>query len=124
MSIINKFIRNVSRPSAKQLVCAGIFTLALAGSIGLGVASRGLTSASVIRDTDSANSIDGANLNGGIGAADPTEFIKDVRANQPNDLQTIYADPQIGGLTPAKYDQFQREAVDGTLYRDGHITVQ
>jgi len=123
MSIINKFIRNGARLTTKQMVCAGVFTLALATSIGLGIASRGFTSASVIRDTDSANSIDGANINGGIGAADPTEFIKDVRANNPNDLQTIYADPQIGGLTPDKYDEFQKEAVEGTLYRDGHITV-
>jgi hypothetical protein len=123
MSIINKFIRNGIRPSTKQLVSAGIFTLALATSVGLGIASRGFTSASVIRDTDSANSIDGANINGGIGAADATEFIKDVRANNPNDLQKIYADPQIGGLTSDKYDEFQKEAVEGTLWRDGHITV-
>jgi hypothetical protein len=123
MSIITKFIRNIDRPSSKQLVLVGLFMLALAGSVSLGIASRGLGGAAVIRDTDSANSIDGANRNGGIGAADPTEFINDVRDNVPNDLQTIYADPRIGGLTPDKYDQFQREAVEGTLWRDGHITV-
>jgi hypothetical protein len=123
MSIINKLIRNMHRPNTKQLVCTGLFVLAFAGSVSMGIASRGFGGASVIRDTDSTNSIDGSGRNGGIGAADPAEFIKDVRDNDPNDLQTIYADARIGGLTPDKYDQFQREAVEGTLWRDGHITV-
>jgi hypothetical protein len=123
MSLVSTFLRNIARPSTKQLVCAGLFTLALAASVTLGVASRQLSGAAIIRDKDPVNSIDGSSNNGGIGAADPTEFIKDVRDNQPSDLQTIYADSRIGGLTPDKYDQFQREAVEGTLWRDGHITV-
>jgi hypothetical protein len=124
MSLTMKVIRKIERLNAKHFVLAGVFMLALAGSVSLGLASRGNGGAAVIRDTDSANSIDGANRNGGIGAADPQEFVKDLRDNVPNDLQTIYADPRVGGLTPNLYDQFQREAVDGTLFRDGHIEVK
>jgi hypothetical protein len=96
--------------------------LALAGSVVLGVASRQFTHAAVIRDTDSVNSIDGCNINGGIGAADATELIKDIRANcaTTKDLGTIYAH---FGLTTDKYDKFASQAVEGTLFRDGHVEV-
>ncbi|HSX16918.1 MAG TPA: hypothetical protein VLH86_02345 [Patescibacteria group bacterium] len=119
MSFINK-LRTIPRLAKKNLVIGGIFTLALAGSVALGVASRQFTHAAVIRDTDSVNSIDGCNINGGIGAADPTELIKDIKANCNKDLATIYSH---FGLTPDKYDKFVNEAREGLIWRDGHVTV-
>lgn len=115
MSIITKFIRSIRRPSTKQLVCTGIFVLALAGSIGLGVASRGFGSATVYRDCDT-NSIDYRPNNGGCGAIDGHELIADVRQNDPGDLQSFYAH---FGLTPDRYDQFANTAQDGYVNRDG-----
>lgn len=103
----------------KQLVVAGVFTLALAGSIGLGLVTKQLTNAAVIRDCDT-NSIDNQNLNGGCGAANPAELIKDIQGKKPADLSMIY---DHFGLTPGKYDKFVKEAQQGTLFRDGHIEV-
>lgn len=127
MSLITNFVRAIyegpSQKSKKMMLFAGLFAIALAVSVGLGIASRGFGGAAVIRDTDSVNSIDGANRNGGIGAADANEFIQDLRDNVPGDLQTIYADPRLGALTPNLYDQFKNEAVQGEVWRDGHVTV-
>jgi LPXTG-motif cell wall-anchored protein len=118
MSIINSFSKAL-RPTAKQLVIGGVFALAFAGAVGLGLQARQYTSASVIRD-DAVNSIDNADANGGIGAADASEFIKDVKDNKPSDLATIYSH---FGLTSSKYDEFAKNAKNGTLYRDGRVVV-
>jgi len=118
MSITNT-ISKVLHPTAKHAVIGGIFTLALMGAIGLGIHTRQYTSAAVVRDSGS-NPIDNADANGGVGAADPAELIKDIKANKPSDLATIYS---YFGLTPAKYDSFISDAKSGTLYRDGHVEV-
>lgn len=112
----------------KQFVLAGVFMLALATSIGLGFANRIGTSAAVIRDNDTTNSIDGCRNNGGIGAADAAELIKDIQDSSAGncsggghrDLATIYS---YFGLTPDKYNEFIANAKDGILYRDGHVEV-
>jgi len=123
MSILNKVQQRISSLTKKQLLVGGVFTLALAGSVALGVASRQYINAAVIRDNDSVNSIDGCNINGGIGAADATELVKDIRANCKDtaDLTTIYAH---FGLTADKYDKFANEAREGLLFRDGHVEVE
>lgn len=114
--------------TAKQFVLTGVFMLALAASIGLGFANRIGTSAETIRDNDVVNSIDGCRNNGGIGAANAAELIKDIQdSNNGNcvggnhrDLATVYS---YFGLTPDKYNEFIANAKDGILYRDGRVEV-
>ena len=117
MSIINTITKML--PNTKQLVIGGIFAVALAGAVGLGLQTRQHISAAVVRD-DTVNSIDNAEINGGVGAADPAELIKDIKSGKMSDLATIYA---RFGLTTDKYDDFQKSAKTGTLYRDGHVEV-
>lgn len=119
MSIVKKVLQNMPRLNQKNLVVGGIFALALAGSIGLGMATRQHISAAVVRDS-SSNSISYANVNGGAGAADRTEMVKDLRTNKEGDLQKIAAQ---FGLSASEYDRFATTAQQGTLYRDGHIEV-
>lgn len=119
MQLINKAIQNANKLTSKHLVISGVFILALAGSIGLGLSSRTITSAATQRDCDT-NSIDHANYGGGCGAADAKELVADARHNVPGDLQAIYS---RFGLTPANYDKFAAEAKQGTLHRDGRIVV-
>lgn len=119
MSITTKLIRTIEHFSAKHFALAGLFVLALAGSITLGVLTRGITSASVQRDCDT-NSIDYKDINGGCGAANATELVADARSNKPNDLQTVYAH---FGLTTDKYDTFAKNAKSGVVNRDGTVVV-
>lgn len=123
MSIINTFLRNTARPNKKQLVCAGIFAVAFAGSVGAGIAARGYTSAAVQRDC-SHNSIDFKDLNGGCGAANPQEYIADLRANDPSDLHAIAQNfsPDFH-LATAQYDDFAAHAVQGMAHKNGTVTV-
>jgi hypothetical protein len=106
----------------KQLVIAGAFSIAMVASISLGYASRQHTSAQSERDCDT-NSIDYANMNGGCGALSPAEFIADVRANNPSDLQAIYADSRFANLPASKYDRFASTARMGMAYRNGDVIV-
>ena len=103
----------------KRLVFSGLFALSLLGAVGMGLAVKQHSSAATVRDC-STNSIDRKDLNGGCGAADPDEFIKDVKANDPSDLKDIYAN---FGLSSGGYDAFAKEAKQGTYFRDGHIEV-
>ena len=122
MSIAKKFIREIFRmPATKQLVFAGVFTLALAGSVALGMASRGMGSAQVDRDC-SHDSIDYAAYPsaGDCGAATAQELIADIKNNNPSDLQSFYAN---FGLTAATYDQFANTAQEGTVNRDGTVKL-
>ncbi|HSX30156.1 MAG TPA: hypothetical protein VLE73_06370 [Candidatus Saccharimonadales bacterium] len=119
MQFVENIIKKGFKISPKQLVLAGVFTLALASSVALGVTSRHNTSAAASRDCDT-NSIDYANYGGGCGAADAQELVTDIRHNVPSDLQTVYAH---FGLASTDYDKFATQAMAGTLYRDGHIVV-
>jgi len=122
MSIANKFIREIFRtPSIKKLAFAGVFTLALAGSVALGMASRGMSSAAENRDC-SKNSIDYAAYPaaGQCGAADAKELIQDIQHNSPSDLQSFYNGV---GLPSGLYTQFANSAVEGTVNIDGTVKV-
>ena len=119
MQLAVKALLNAHKITKKQIIIAGVFTLALAGSIGLGLANRISTSAATVRDC-STNSIDYANYAGGCGAADAKELVADARHNSPSDLQNVY---NRFGLKTADYDKFAAEAKQGTLFRDGHIEV-
>ena len=131
MSLFTNLMKRYERISAKQFIIAGVFSLAFAASVGLGLANNGNIGAAVIRDNDPENSIDGCANNGGIGAADANELIKDVRdaaagkcktpkGSNFTDLPTIYAH---FGLTADKYDQFAAEAKDGDVMRNGDVVV-
>lgn len=121
MSLFSTIKKRYSQITPKQFVLAGVFMLALAGAIGGGFASRQLSTAAVSRDCKT-NSIDYKDLNGGCGAADPAELIKDIRDNNPSDLQTIYADPRIG-LPGDKYVRFANTALPGKLMYNGDLIV-
>ena len=118
MSFMTKLIKRAERATKKDFVIAGIFSLALVASVGLGLVSRQFSSAQEARDC-STNSIDYEDLNGGCGAATPSELIKDIQDNQPSDLQNIYS---YFGLTPAKYTQFANTAVEGQVNVNGTVT--
>lgn len=118
MSIINT-ITKVLHPSTKQVIIGGAFAVAFAAAVGLGLHTRQYISAAVVRD-DTVNSIDNAEINGGVGAADASELIKDIKSGKMSDLATIYS---RFGLTADKYDDFEKNAKTGTLYRDGHVEV-
>lgn len=119
MKFVEHIIKNVDKITPKHLVLTSVFLLALAGSVGLGLANRVSTAAATQRDC-SSNSIDKADYGGGCGAADAKELVADARHNVPNDLQAIYSH---FGLKPADYDKFAAEAKQGTLHRDGRIVV-
>lgn len=119
MKYLEQIIKNAHKVTPKHVVLTGVFLLALAGSIGLGLANRMGATAAAQRDCDT-NSIDKANYGGGCGAADAKELVADARHNVPGDLQTIYSH---FGLKPADYDKFAAEAKQGTLHRDGRLVV-
>lgn len=118
MSITNVLGR-LRRMTPKQVITAGVFAIALAGAVGLGMAVKQNTSAATVRDC-SQNSIVYKDQNGGCGAANKEEFIKDARQNDPKDIQGIYTH---FGLSPSKYERFLKEAREGVAYKDGRIVV-
>lgn len=118
MSITNVLGR-FRRMTSKQVITAGVFAIALAGAVGLGLAVKQNTSAASVRDC-SKNSIDYANHGGGCGALTKEEFISDVNNNQPSDLKAIYGH---FGLPASEYQRFLKEARPGVAYKDGRIVV-
>lgn len=120
MLVINKFVDRVRQISTKQLVVAGAFSIGLAASIGLGMSVRGNLSAAIIRDTNQANSIDNSNNNGGIGAADANELIKDINDGGVPDLKGIYTH---FGMDPTEYNRFLQTAKPGMAKTNGQIIV-
>lgn len=117
---IRKRLRTVS---SSQLVIASAFMVALAGAVSLGLATKQTTHAASVREC-TTNSIDYKNLNGGCGAANPTEYIKDLRSNNPSDLQTISKNFTPGfTLAPSQYADFQAKAKMGLAYKNGDVKV-
>ncbi|HKU18858.1 MAG TPA: hypothetical protein VJP80_06325 [Candidatus Saccharimonadales bacterium] len=124
MSFISIITQRLRRPTKKELVVGAVFALAMAGSVALGLSVRGHGVAlTTVRDCKH-NSIDYKDLNGGCGAYSPSEYIKDVRQNDPTDLQVIdqYFSSDFN-LSPSQYDDFAAHAVDGIAYKDGRITT-
>jgi hypothetical protein len=123
---VNNIFKGIRRIGSKQLVAGSAFAVALACSIGLGLATRQQINAAVIRDNDPVNSIDGCSRNGGIGAADANELIKDIKDAGTGNCKT---DADLAGfyghfgLTADKYNTFINEHKNGTLFRDGHVEV-
>jgi len=121
MSIFTSISKRYKAITAKQFMLGGVFAIALAAAIIGGFSAKQLSSATASRDC-TTNSIDFQPINGGCGAASPTELIQDIQANNPSDLQTIYADPSIG-LTSDKYQRFAATAQPGQVLNTGDVIV-
>lgn len=111
--------RRIRSATAKQAIVTGVFVLALAGAVGLGLATKQNAAAATARDC-STNSVDFKNLNGGCGAMSASELVADMRQNDPGDLQTTYS---WFGLSPDKYDRFASSARQGVAYTNGDVVV-
>ena len=121
--MFKKLVRRMQEASPKQLFIVSAFMVAMAGAISLGLASKQLTHAASIREC-SSNSIDYMNENGGCGAANPTEYIQDMRTNRPSDLQTIAKNfTSEFNLQPSQYDDFAAHAREGVAYKNGTVVV-
>lgn len=121
--MFKKLLNKIREITPKQLIMGGIFTMALAGSVALGMATRQAAIAEEVRDCDNGHSI--INV-GPCGALTPQELADDVRNNrsQQGDLQAIYADSRIGGLSgEADYARFADKARPGILKRNGEVWV-
>jgi hypothetical protein len=121
--MFKKLMRRVQEASPKQLFIASAFMVAMAGAISLGLASKQLTHAATIREC-TTNSIDYMDENGGCGAANPTEYIQDMRTNKPSDLQTIAKNfTSEFNLQVSQYDDFAANAREGIAYKNGTVVV-
>lgn len=113
-------MEKIRRFTPKQLVVAGVFTVALAGVVAGGVAIKQHTqAASMPRECDS-------NAILRCGAITPSEFIGDVRSDNggtQKDLKTIYADSRVGDLGGEDYDRFKSTARMGKVYKNGDVIV-
>ncbi len=115
------FTRLRNQFTAKQIVVAGAFVLALSGAVGLGLVVKQQSSVGASGSRDcSRNSIDYVNMHGGCGATTPGEWIADLRSNQPGDLQSSAA---AFGTSTGDYTRFANTARSGMTYKDGRVVV-
>ncbi|HEX3568837.1 MAG TPA: PKD domain-containing protein [Candidatus Saccharimonadales bacterium] len=116
MNVFTNAIARVRRMSSKKLIVAGVFTLALAATVGLGLATKQHSSA----QDCSPNSIVKC------GYSNPADFQAKYNANVTGDLKTIY---QYYGLAPSDMTKFVKYAElgvakqDGTIVVDGHVVA-
>lgn len=103
--------------SPKQMVLAGVFTLALAGTMGLGLSMRNTTEAASVRDSNRGNSIMN---NGSIGCLTVNECYNDIKDNKPSDLKAIYSN---FGLSSSEYKRFKDTARPGKAHKSGKVVV-
>lgn len=123
MSLFTSIKKRYAQITPKQFIVAGVFMLGLAGAIGGGFASKQHSAAQEIRDCDNGQSI--INV-APCGALTREELASDIRSNNSiqKDLQAIYADSRIGGLSgEADYRRLETEAVHGVLKRNGDVVV-
>jgi hypothetical protein len=121
--MLKNILRRMRGTSTKQLVIASAFVVALAGAVSLGLATKQKTQAATVREC-TTNSIDYKNLNGGCGAATISEYIADLRSNNPSDLQTISKNfTKDFHLDPSEYNDFLKNAKMGLAYKDGRVVV-
>ncbi|HUC89875.1 MAG TPA: hypothetical protein VMR45_03660 [Patescibacteria group bacterium] len=124
MFVVKEILKNKLHLSAKHFAIGGVFALALAGAITLGLNARQHGSAlTTVRECEH-NSIDYKNYNGGCGAYSPSEWIADQRNNDPADLQIIARNFSSDfHLDVSEYDSFASKAVDGIAYKNGEIRL-
>jgi len=119
MFIFSNLVDRIRQRTPKQMVVAGICTLAVAGSFGLGLAARGSAAAASVRD-GSSNSINNGNYHGGAGCLSADECYFDMKENKPGDLQTIYSH---FGLNPSDYQRWRTTAKMGKTFKNGDVYV-
>lgn len=121
MFILSKFMKKVRGISAKQAVIAGVFTLMLVGSAGMGLSARQQADASGVRDC-SVNSIINRNHVSGnnCGAHSASELVSDINRNSNSDLKNIFSHT---GLKPGDYNRFKKEAKNGVVKKNGDLVV-
>ncbi|HEU4914898.1 MAG TPA: LPXTG cell wall anchor domain-containing protein [Candidatus Saccharimonadales bacterium] len=121
--MLDNILRRMRGTSTKQLVIASAFVVALAGAVSLGLATKQKTQAATVREC-TTNSINYKNINGGCGSATISEYIADLRDNNPSDLQTISKNfTNEFHLAPSEYNDFLAHAKMGMAYEDGRVVV-
>ena len=116
VKMFKKLLNKIREITPKQMAVAGVFTLVLAGTVGLGVAVNNRLDAAVQRECDS-------NAILRCGAADPNELVADARSSNngtQGDIQTIYSH---FSLTADEYDRFASTARQGEFRRNGEVWV-
>ncbi|HSX07424.1 MAG TPA: PKD domain-containing protein [Candidatus Saccharimonadales bacterium] len=109
MNIFKKVLTRVRNMSAKQMVVAGVFALAVVGAAGAGIATKQTTAAA---PDCTGNSIIYC------GYSNPQDLINHI--NSQADLRDIYAK---FGLSPSDYSRFVSSARPGVAMKDGTIVV-
>ncbi len=113
-------IRNIS---ALHLIVVSAFAVALTSAVCLGLITKQTTVASNSREC-ALTAINYKPLNGGCGALDANEYISDLRANDPSDMQAVAKNfTSDFRLDPSEYDKFAANAKMGTVYKDGRVVV-
>ena len=121
----NNIVKKYKHATPKQLVMAGVFSLAFAGAIAGGFASQQSSSAmpagQSYRDCK-YNAIDHNNVAGGCGALTPSEFCSDLWTQVPGDLQAVYAHFGMP-VSDCNNSRFQNEARHGIINKSGQVIV-
>lgn len=115
-------VKKYKRATPKQLVLVGVFMLALAGTIGAGFASQTGGSAATYYTPDCDS-----NAIMKCGAPDRVAFCNNYATNnggKHNDLAGVYGDSKIGLSVSDCKEHFAKEAVEGLIFRDGHVEVK
>lgn len=97
----------------KRLIIASLAVSALSLLATFGLASHRADAQAMVQDCTTNSIIR-------CGASSPADLIAKIKANNPNDLQTIYSHFK---LTPDRYEAFAKEAKMGMAYRNGEIKV-
>jgi hypothetical protein len=111
MKLFKSIATHVGYVGSTKLVMAGIFMLALGVTV---ITTSASNQKSVQAASCSANDI----IDCGITSA--SNFVTKYKANATKDLAAIYAHY---GLSAAQIDQFSRTAVEGTVCKDGTVSV-
>jgi LPXTG-motif cell wall-anchored protein len=109
MNILKNALTRLRRVSAKQVIVASVFALAVVGAAGAGIATK---QKSYAAPDCSTNSI----IN--CGYSNPQDLINHI--NSQGDLSAIYAK---FGLSPSDYGKFVSTAKAGVALKDGTIVV-
>jgi hypothetical protein len=118
----DNFATHLRKASRKRLVGVGVFIMVLGSLVGIGAIARHSYGAEPLRDC-TTNAIDRTADEKDCGALTPSEFVEDLHANKAGDMQAIYADSRMGGITTDDYDRFEKTAVMGMAHKNGDVTV-
>ena len=110
MNVLTKALTRLRRVSAKQIIVASVFAIAVVGAAGAGIATRQQTMAAPDCGTNSIIP---------CGYSDPADLINKLNSNASyRDIEA-----QVGHLSPSDYARFVSSAKAGTAFKDGTIVV-